>query len=283
MCSARLLGPCSVCSAEVESAGAKGPIAPTRAWILQKVDVIAATAGANWLDTAIAGGPSCGSDDTFDSSATGRWSKTRVRNAAAGVAQEYALVVDALKAGDTTLASQRFGVLTQAFATMCDPLQTDNCRAEWVKVRGRTLHARYEQRVARALTRYRSNRVNRAAEGLRASGVTVSIARYAARAAVSAHHDTDGSYRDIAGTGSAPRCSASPGGPCGEAWPAWRRWRSRRGRTVVSQALARTLPIPTRLPAQRTRRPPTPVSRPRRAQHPRSPQRPTPRRHRHRQ
>ena len=176
--------------AQQNSARIQGPILPTRAWILQKVDIIATTAGANWLDPSIAGRPTNRCDVAFadDSSSGGRWSRTRVRDAATGVAQDYALVVEALQAGDASLASQQFGVLTQAFAALCDPLQTDNCRAEWIKIHDRTLHAQYEHRVAQALCHKRSNRVNRAADGLRASGVTISVARYAATASVSAHN-----------------------------------------------------------------------------------------------
>ena len=181
-----------------DRAGATGARAlTTKQWVLDKAGVIAAAGGASWLDPAVAGASlseeaALGGDRSF---ATGRWSKTKVRDAATDVAQDYALVVEALQTGDTSLASQRFGTLTFAFADLCDPLQTDYSRAESAELHGRTLHARYELRVRRALDSARANRVNCAADGLAVSGVAGTIMRYAVGTAVATHHDYRGLVR----------------------------------------------------------------------------------------
>jgi hypothetical protein len=176
-----------------DKAGAAGAGSlTTKQWVLDKAGVIAAAGGANWLDPAIAGASLSEQEAALDknrSFAAGRWSKTKIRGAATDVSEDYALVVEALQAGDTSLASTRFGVLTLAFADLCDPLQTDNCRAESAELHGRTLRTRYELRVTRALNSARANRVNCAADGLAASGVAGTIMRYAAGTAVAAHHD----------------------------------------------------------------------------------------------
>ena len=183
----------SVDTAQCKPSAARRSPVTTQQWVLYKASAVAAAQGITWLDRPIAAARANRCDAAFGSDnvsySAGRWSKARVRSAAKSVADDYADVVAALRAGDTQLASWKFGELAHTFADLSNPIDTDSCRAELKTHRGWTLRTRYDASVRRALNRAHGNRVNRAARGLAVSGISSSVARRAATSAVLAHRD----------------------------------------------------------------------------------------------
>ena len=156
-------------------------------WVVVKADPVAAAAGADWLDlsvaTAYAGSPGSVLRTLRDHPLT-RWGECDGARPAQCVANDYASLVAALRAGDATRANQWFGVLARNFVFVCDPLNTGSCRAETAR-----LHVRYERRLMLLVNRRSTNPLQSATNGIRPVGIHTSVATFTIKAAKKAHRD----------------------------------------------------------------------------------------------
>jgi len=113
-------------------------------WVLAQAVSRAARSGADWVDLRAAL-QTVGLPDTvvhdYRYHQYARWEGSRRGQAPQRTAVYFALVRDALQAGDVVTASRLLGMLTHYYTDACDPLHTGAVRAE------RRMHRRFERDV----------------------------------------------------------------------------------------------------------------------------------------
>ena len=119
-------------------------------WMLDRAVTEAQRAGHDWVDLGAAlqtvGLPDTVARD-FRYHKYSRWGGEHTGAAPERAAVYFALVRDALEAGDGTAASRALGMLTHYFTDACDPLHTARSRPE------RRMHRAFERRVMAELNR----------------------------------------------------------------------------------------------------------------------------------
>ncbi len=160
----------------------------TQQWILQKANELALAAGVDWVDLPVALAAVTTPDTKmhdFRFHSYDRWGRKHSGLAPLRVASSYEAMLEALSSGDQLSASQDLGLLAHYYTDACDPLHTDDSRAE----RRRDAHRRYEQRVMMLLNRSAANAVNGSAAGAHVDEIASGLKTFTKREASAAHRD----------------------------------------------------------------------------------------------
>ena len=158
----------------------------TQQWILERAVFMARAAGVDWVDLAVArdvvDDPDTRVHD-FRYHSYDRWGSVQRGQAPRRVGTYFDLMRRAVEAGNTDTASRQLAMLTHYFSDACEPLHTDNSRAE------RRVHQRFERAVARLLNRSSGGALRRVASRGPATVLQENAGAFTVRSATAAHGD----------------------------------------------------------------------------------------------